>query len=66
MTIYYLVLPSYSAFAADMLCDLVTLTCDLLTQKWSYIVGHVLSSCTKFDDPKPIHSCLITCPNGHN
>ena len=47
-------MPRYSVIAADMLCDIVTLTFDL--GQWSYMAGDVVNPSTKFEDPTSMRS----------
>jgi len=54
-----ILLPSYSILAADMLCDLVTLTFDRLILSSGYMAGHVLNPCTQFEDLMPILSRFV-------
>jgi len=55
--------PSYSVVGADTLCDLVTLTFrpwPLDLGQWSNMAGHVVNPSTKFEDPKPIRSWIMS------
>jgi len=49
---------SYNVAAADLLRDLVTLTFDL--GLCSNMAGHVINNSTKFEDPTPIRSWLMS------
>jgi len=44
--------------SADTSCDLVTLTFDL--EQMSYMASHVINLATKYDDPTPVRSSVIS------
>ena len=55
--------PSYSVVSADTLRDLLTLTLTFWPfdlGQWSDLAGHVGNPCTKFKDPTPFRSWLMS------
>ena len=49
-------------FASDTLRDLITLTYD---HRWSNITGHMNNPFTKYEDPTPIHSWVMSYDVSH-